>query len=131
MFRLPVYAAIALIPASTLVAAATDTALDGWGNYKLGMTTDQVRALPGVSLSSPKPGEFFGTRFVEMNSLGTVTFDGRRYKLSLFFTPQERVGLDGRQVRLAWIDLIDERTSTSPVECENNFQIVLRNLERQ
>jgi hypothetical protein len=131
MFRLAAYAAIALIPASTLAVAAAEAALDGWGNYKLGMTTDQARALPGVSLSSPKLGEFFGTRFVEMKSLGTVAFDGRRYALSLFFTPQERVGRDGRQLRLAWIDLINERTSMSPAECEKTFQIVLRNLEKQ
>jgi len=100
--------------------------LDGWGIYKFGMTPDEVRGLRGVPLSSPEFGEVIGTRFLVMHGMQSVSLDSRRYELSLYFTPQEQ----GR-LRLAWIDLIDERPSGSPLQCESDFQNVLRQLEKQ
>jgi len=113
-------AAILAIPVSACVTASDETALDGWGNYKIGMTTDEVLAIPGVLLSQPELGEFLGTRFTVRRALETVSFDGRKYSLLLYFPL-----LSQQMARLGWIELVDERGSVPLLQCEADFQNTL------
>jgi hypothetical protein len=47
-------ALLGLALSASIVPALADTALDGWGPYKFGMTPDQVRAIPGATWNDLK-----------------------------------------------------------------------------
>lgn len=114
--------AVALVVATPTYAAAREARLDGWGNYRLGMTVEQASRVRGVSLSNVTFSDYFGSRFALMESLAPVQSDGYSFNLSLYFTPPQRL-------RLSSIDLAHPGTQDSLAACEIDFENLLRPLE--
>ena len=76
---------IVLLLAGVLLCtpALTATISDGWGGYKIGMTPEQVRAVPGRSWGALKGSGPLGL----MEAQQPATQDGVAYDLSLWFRP--------------------------------------------
>src|ERR1700680_3046464 len=81
--------AIAVIGLSVSMAAAIVTTLQGWGNYKFGMTPDQIRALPGTSWSELKSLTDGALQY--MNALTAIKIEGHDFRVGVYFDPDKKL----------------------------------------
>jgi hypothetical protein len=115
---------------------AAETALEGWDQYKFGMTPDQVRAIPGITWDEPKansypptasqpqnnpqilpPNEFIAST---MRSSSAVNKYGFEFSVTALFDAQMTLN-----------EIYSQHYSEgqSPEECEQQFQKLLEVFE--
>jgi hypothetical protein len=111
--------AFVVVGLSLTSAVAVETSLQGWGDYRFGMTPDQVRALPGSSWSrlETKPG----LGFFYMNGISTTSIEGRNFKALVTF--------DGGKKLLKSVTFTEAEAIRPFSECERGFQDLLRKFE--
>ena len=110
--------AIAVIGLSVSMAAAIETTLQGWGDYKFGMTPDQIRALPGTSWSELKSLPDGAIHY--MNALAATKIEGHDFQVGVYFDTDKK---------LKSISFTEIGTARPSSECERGFQDVLRTFE--
>src|SRR6185437_6539825 len=111
--RMRAFKVLAVI--SCLLAASgpaiAQSKLDGWGQFKFGMTPDEARGVPGVSW---KPGAKTAT-VTAMESLPMTSEYGPDTHVALAFNPDQKL----REIRLFFTDM------QSATDCEKAFQKTL------
>jgi hypothetical protein len=90
-------------------ASTAKHTLDGWGQFKFGMTPDQAHAVPGVSW--PRATNANAPTVVTMDSLPMTSEYGPDTHVSLAFNPDQKL----REIRLFFKD------TQSAADCEKNF----------
>lgn len=68
-----------------MAQAAQAASVDGWGPYKLGMTLDAVRAMPGVQWTQPKITDVPGRVVTSFEAAKPVEVFGEPYRLKVYF----------------------------------------------
>jgi len=91
--------------------AIAQSKLDGWGQFKFGMTPDEARGVPGMSW---KPGAKAAT-VTAMESLPMTSEYGPDTHVALAFNPDQKL----REIRLFFTDM------QSATDCEKAFQKTL------
>jgi hypothetical protein len=109
---------IAVISLSLSIAAAIETTLQGWGDYRFGMTPDQTRALPGTSWSDLKSLPDGLIHY--MNALAATRIEGHDFRVGVYFDKDKK---------LKSISFTEVGTARPSSECERGFQDLLRSLE--
>ena len=114
--------ALALIPVAASSQAADPSphqvapaSLDGWGPYKFGMTSEQMRAIAGVNWKPLYPGAPSSLISDQFNEFGLL------FKA---LAPNE----NGQLTRL---DFYNVDRKLTPEHCRDNFEIALRAIEQQ
>ncbi len=115
--------AAAAIPSSR----AADDVLDGWDDYKFGMTIEQVRAVPGIAwgeVQTPEviSGDTFSMKFTFLKATAPVTIGAHAYDLKIYFKPD---------IGLTSVHFEDKTAAKSTAACELRFTDALAALERK
>jgi hypothetical protein len=100
------------------IAGAIETTLQGWGDYRFGMTPDQTRALPGASWSDL--GSFPDGSIHYMTALASSRIEGHDFRVGVYFDKDKK---------LKSINFIEVATARPSAECERGFQDLLRSFE--
>ena len=100
------------------IAAALETTLQGWENYRFGMTPDQTRALSGTSWSDLKSLPDGSIQY--MIGLTTVRIEGHDFHIGVYFDKDQK---------LKSIGLAEVATARPSSQCEREFQDLLRSFE--
>jgi hypothetical protein len=109
---------IAVIGLGLSMAAAIETTLQGWGEYRFGMTPDQTRTLPGTSWSDLKSLPDKSIHY--MNALAATRIEGHDFQAGVYFDKDKK---------LKSISFTEIGTTRPSSECERGFQDLLRNFE--
>ena len=110
-----------LIVTSCLLAAGAATAqskLDGWGQFKFGMTPDEARGVPGASW---KPAADKKAPVTAMESLPMTSDYGPDTHVALAFNADQKL----REIRLYFND------AQSPADCEKAFQKTVTDFDKK
>lgn len=109
---------IAVISLGLSIAAAIETTLQGWGDYRFGMTPDQTRALLGTSWSDLKSLPDGSIHY--MNALASTRIEGHDFRVGIYFDKDKK---------LKSISFTEVGTARPSSECERGFQDLLRSFE--
>jgi len=112
---LPIAATVGL---GLSIAAAVETTLPGWGDYRFGMTPEQIRALPDTSWSNLKSLPDGSIHY--MTALTPTRIEGHDFHAGVYFNADKK---------LKSISFIELLTSSPSSECERRFQDLLRTFE--
>lgn len=115
--------AMVLVPAAPGAWAADDV-LEGWDQYKFGMTIEQVRAVPGVAWGETQHEEvkLYDVKFTFLEAAAPAKIGTGTYNLRIDFKPD---------VGLTRIGLEDKTPVKSIAACERKFTNALSELERR
>jgi hypothetical protein len=100
------------------VSAASETTLQGWGDYRFGMTPDQIRTLPGTAWSELKSLPDGAIHY--MNALAATKIEGHDFQFGVYFDTDKK---------LKSISFTEVGTVRPSSECERGFQDLLRTFE--
>lgn len=116
-----------LVVATIPSASASDEVLEGWDNYKFGMTIEQVRDVPGIAwgeVQTPEvtSGDTFSMKFTFLEATAPVTIGAHAYDLKIYFKPD---------IGLTSINFEDKTAAKSTAACELRFTDALAAFERK
>ena len=105
--------------------ALTQTALEGYGEFRFGMKLDQVRAIPGLTwlpfeATKVAAGTPFEMTSRTMKSRGATTIEGKRFQIETYYNSQ---------MELISVTFEGLQRTVSPAICEQDFQEFLRKFE--
>lgn len=117
-----------LIAITMRVSAAEATSLEGWGEYKFGMTPEQVRAVPGLSWSDLHRESLGEATSNWIASSNTEQIARRQFGATFYFGSAE--GFEDPAPMLEQMILKNSGTERTADSCEQGFIEVLDDTER-
>jgi hypothetical protein len=125
-----------VIGIASFPARAAEATLDGWAQYKFGMTSDQVRAIPGITWDEPQANSYppTGSRAQDKNRIlppnefiaSTMRSSSAVNKYGFEFNA---TALFDAQMTLNEIYALHYSEEQSPEDCEQQFQKLLEVFE--
>jgi hypothetical protein len=124
--RCAILSVVALAALSAPAPATDSKGLEGWGDYKFGMTPEQVKKIPKASWLDLKTTEFLGVVINRLQASTLFEIAQRSFSASFYFQSQ---GLPAPSLQQLMFE--NKASGQSAASCEAIFLDLLRYAEEQ